>query len=80
MVNSNEEAKIDLTNVELAEFGIYTKTSLAQNIHKTCLKGAIDNFMKCSDNNLITLLIINIRAESAIHIEESLTICPWQVD
>lgn len=36
--------------------------------------------MKCSNNNLITLLIINIGAESATHIEESLTICHCQVD
>ncbi len=36
--------------------------------------------MKYSDNNLITLLIMNIRAESATHMEESLTICYCQVD
>ncbi len=29
---------------------------------------------------MITLLIMNIGAESATHIEKSLTICPCQVD
>ncbi len=36
--------------------------------------------MKCSDNNLITLLIINLGAESATHIKKSLTICRCQGD
>ena len=36
--------------------------------------------MKYSDNNLIILLIMNIEAESTIHIEEFLPICRCQVD
>ena len=66
--------------MELAEFSVYTKTSLADNICKTCHKWAIDDFMKYSNNNLITLLIMNTEAESATHIEESLTICHYQID
>ncbi len=53
---------------------------LANSVRKTCRKWAIDDFTKCSNNNLITLLTMNIVAESATHIEESLTICRCQVD
>lgn len=59
MVNSGKKAEIDPINVELAESGIDTKTSLADNIHKTCPKWAIVDFNKYSDSNLITLLIMN---------------------
>lgn len=80
IADSDGEAEIDLTNVELAEFGVYTETSLADNICETRRKQAIDTFMKCSNNNLITSLIMNIGAKSATHIEESLTIYYCQVD
>ena len=75
MTNSNGEAEIDLTNIELAKFGVHNKTSLVDSIHKTYHKWTIDNLMKCSNNNLIILLIMNIGAKSAIHIKKSLTIC-----
>lgn len=54
MDNSDGDTDINFTNVELAEFGVYTKISLANSICKTCRKWTIDDFMKCSDNNLIT--------------------------
>ncbi len=80
MADSDREAEIDPTNVRLAEFGIQTKTSLANSIRETRCKWAIDDFTKCSNNNLITLLIMNIGAEFTIHMEESLTIRRYQVD
>ena len=80
IANSDGEAEIDPTNVGLAEFGVQTKTFLADNVCETCRKWAIDDFTKCSDNNLITLLIMNIGAESATHMEESLTICRYHLD
>lgn len=67
MADSNGEAEIDPTNVELTDFGIHTKMSLANYIHKTRCK--------CSNNNLIILLIINIGTESTTYIEKSLIIC-----
>ena len=75
MADSNREAEIDPTNVELAKYGVYTKTFLANSICKTHYKWAIDDFTKCHNNNLIILLIMNIKAESATHMEESLIIC-----
>ncbi len=80
MATSDVEAEINPTNVGLAEFGVQTETSLADSVHKTCCKWTIDNFMKCSVNNLITSLIMNIRAESATYMKESLTIRCCQVD
>ncbi len=80
MADSNKEAEINPTNVGLAEFGVYTETSLADSVRKTRCKWMIDDFTKCSNNNLITSLIMNIGAESATHIKESLTICCCQVD
>ncbi len=80
MANSNEEAKIDPRNVGLAEFGVQTKMSLADSVRETRRKWTIDDFMKCSNNNLITSLIMNIGAESTTHMKESLTICRCQVD
>ncbi len=80
MADNNGEAEIDPTNRGLAEFGVQTKTSLVDNVHKTCCKWAIDDFTKWSDNNLITWLILNIEAESATHMDESLTIRRCQVD
>ena len=80
IANSDGKAEIDPVNIELAKFGIHTKMSIVDSIYKTCCKWAIDNFMKCSNNNLITLLIMNIEAESATHIEKSLIICYYQVD
>ena len=64
----------------MAEFGIHTKMFLVDNRCKTCRKWAINNFIKCSNNNFITLLIMNIGAESAIHIKEFCTTCHCQVD
>ena len=66
--------------MELAGFGIHTEISLADSIRKTCCKWVIDDFMKCSDNNLIILLIMNIEAESTTYMEESLTICHHQIN
>ncbi len=54
--------------------------SLADSIRETCRKWAIDDFTKCSDNNSITLLIMNIGAEFVTHMEKSLTICRCQVN
>ncbi len=55
MADSNGEAEIDPTNVELAEFSVYTKTSFADSIYETRNKWAIDDFTKYSNNNLIIL-------------------------
>ncbi len=38
MANSNGEAEIDSINVNLAEFNVQTKTSLAKSVCKTCQK------------------------------------------
>ena len=38
MANSNGEAEIDPTNVELVKYGVYTKMFLTDNIRKTCRK------------------------------------------
>ena len=38
IANSNEEAEIDLTNVKLAEFGVYIEIFLVDSICKTCYK------------------------------------------
>ena len=80
IADSDGEAEIDPTNVGLAKFGVQTETSLADSICKTRCKWAIDDFTKCSDNNLITSLIMNMGAESATHMEEFLTICHCQID
>ena len=80
MADNDEEAEIDFRNVKLAEFGVYTITLLAESVNKTCYKWAIDDFTKCSDNKLIMLLIMNIGAEFATHIEESLIFCRCQVN
>ena len=80
MANSDKEAEISSTNIKLAEYDVYTKTSLADSIRKTCRKWAIDDFTKYSNNNLITSLIMNIGAESATYMEKSFTICCCQVD
>ena len=63
--------------MKLAEFGIQIKTSLTNNICKTCCKWVINDFMKYSDNNLIILLIINIGTKFAIYIKKSLIICHY---
>ena len=80
MANSDGEAKIDPTNMELAKYDIDTKTFLADSICKTRCKWAIDDFTKCSNNNLVTSLIMNIEAESATYMGESFTICYCQMD
>ncbi len=64
MANSNAKAEIDPINVELAEFGVCTKTSLADIICKTRRKWAIYDYTKYSNNNLIISFIINIEAKS----------------
>lgn len=66
--------------MELAEFSIHTVTFLVDSIHKTRCKWAVDDFTQCSNNNLITLLIINTRAKSVTYMKESLIICHYQVD
>lgn len=36
ITNSNDKANINFANVDLVEFGVHTKTLLANNIQKTC--------------------------------------------
>ena len=79
LADSNGEAKINSANIELVEFGVQTKTSLANSVRQTRCKWAIDNFTKYSNINFITSLIMNIAAESTNHMEESLLICCCQV-
>ena len=80
MADSNGKAEIDFTNVELPEFSVHNVMSLADGICKTCCKWAIDDFIKCSNNDLIMSLIINIGAESTTQMKESTTICRPQID
>lgn len=80
ITDSNKKAEIDSTNGELAQFGINIITFFPKNICKTGWKYAIDNFIKCSNNELITLFIMSIEAESATYIEEFFIICYCQVD
>lgn len=80
MADNDGKAKIDSLNVGLVEFGIQTQTSLVDSIQKTRRKWVIDDFMKCSNNNFITSLIINIGAKSATQMEESFTISCCQVN
>lgn len=80
VADNNKEAKINSSNVRLVEFGIQTQTSLADKIHKTCCKWAINNLTKSGHNNFITSLIINIGAKFSPHIEDFSTICQCQID
>lgn len=72
---SNKKAEIDPANMKLVKFSIQIKIFLANNVGKTCGKWAIDDFIKYSNNNLIILLIINIKTEFTTYIVESITIC-----
>ncbi len=80
MADNDGEAEIDSPNVGLVEFGIQTQTSLADSVHETRRKWAIDDLTEGRHNNLITLLIMNIGAEIFTHMEDFLTICRCQVD
>lgn len=80
VTDNNGKAENDFLNVELAEFGIETQMSLANNIRKTCHKWAINNLIKSKHNNFITLLIMNIGAKFSTHKEDSLTIHLYQFD
>lgn len=50
------------------------------NIYKTCCIYVIDNLTKSGHNNFIILSIMNIKAKFFTHIEDSLTICLYQID
>lgn len=80
ITDSNRKAEINSTNMELAEFGVHIIIFLIDSIYKTCCKWAIDDFIKYCNNDPIMSLIINIGAESAIHIKELLTICHCHIN
>lgn len=79
MADSNNEADINCANVDLVKFGVYNKTLLANNIRKTCRKWAVKDYTNSSEIKVIILLIMNLRAENANHVEDSLLICHGQV-
>ncbi len=80
VADNNKKDKMNSLNIRLIAFGIQIQSSLADNIRKTWHKWAIDNLTEGRHNNLITSLILNIRAEISTHIEDFLTICQCQVD
>lgn len=53
---------------------------MANSIRKTCYKCVINNLIEGKYNNLITILIINIKAKFSTHMKDSLTICQYQID
>lgn len=79
MIDSNRENKIDFSNVEFIKFGIQTRISVVDSIWVNYYKWAIDNSTKYNNISFITLLISNINAKFATHIEESLLIYYCQV-
>lgn len=79
MIDSNKKAKINFVYIELVQISIETKTFLANNVQETHCKQAIDDFIKYRDINLITSLIMNIRAESTNYIKEFKLICCCQL-
>lgn len=77
MTDKDKKSEIDIINMELVEFSIYTITFLTNSICKTCCKQAIDNFIKFSNNNFITSLMIKKDDRSTINIDEFSTICRY---
>lgn len=66
--------------MKLAEFSIYTIMFLTNTIFKICCKQAINYFTKCSNNNLIMLLVINKKIKFTTHILKSLIIYHYQIN
>lgn len=79
MVENDGEANIDFPNMRLVKFGIQTQMSLIDNIRKTCRKWDINDLIEGGHNNLITSLIINIRAEFSSDIEDCLSMPSRQI-
>ncbi len=80
MADNDRKVEIDSPNMGLVKFGIQTQTSLADNLRKTRCKWAIDDLTEDGHNNLITLLIMNIRVEFSTDMEDSLIIRRCQID
>ena len=65
--NNNDKSNNNYINVDLAKFGINTKTLLADNIRKTCCRWAVNDYTNSSKINVITKLIINLKYEISTH-------------
>ena len=75
ITDSNNEANIDFANVDLIEFGVYTKTLLADSIQKTRRRWAVEDYTNSNKINVIILLIMNLEAESTNYMKDFLLIC-----
>lgn len=79
MIDNNNEANIDFANMNLVKFEVHTITLLADSIQKTRCKWAVENYTNSNKINIITLLIMNLEAKNANHIEDFLFIHRCQI-
>lgn len=75
MADSDDEANIDSANVDLVGFGVHTKTLLVNSVRETRCRWAVEDYTNNNKINIIISLIMNLRAENANYIEDSLLIC-----
>ena len=75
MVDNNDEANINSTNMDLVEFKVQTKILLADSIHKTCHRCAVEDYTNSNKIDIITSLIINLGVKNVNYMGDSLFIC-----
>lgn len=79
MVDNDDKADIDSANVDPVEFGVHNNILLVDSVRETRRKQAVEDYTNTSEINVITSIIINLGAENANHMEDSLYICRCQV-
>ncbi len=79
MSNSNDESVSNYININLAEFEIYTKTLLANNVKEIRHRWAVDNYTNSSKIDIIRSLIIYVRSEICSNKDVFIPICRYQI-
>ena len=77
--NDDIDTDNELALVNLAEFGLPSKTSLTYVVIRICKKWLIDNYLISNKINLITSIITSSGTAVANHLEKSIIIRPCQV-
>lgn len=77
--DSNDKADVDSANIDLAEFGVHTETSLADSVRKTRRRWAIEDYTNSSKIDVITTLTTKLKAEISTNKEDFIPIRRCQV-
>lgn len=79
IINNNNEANINFTNVDLIKFGIHNNILLIDSMKKTWRKYAIKDYTNTCKINIIILIVKKLKAKNTNYIKIFLYIHHYQI-